>query len=551
MLLRLDIENIAIIKKSALTFGSGLTVFTGQTGAGKSILLDALSLCLGARADTDLIRHGQDRAIISAVFNIDQRTVLYEMLAEHGIPIEGSELVIRRILVKDGNSRCFLNDYPVSLGLIKTISNHLMEIHQQFDRILDPAAHRDVLDEYAQHDACVQQTKLAYETWQRTEHQLESHRLKIAEALREKSFLEHKVKELSEFDPKHDEEAALTEQRTLIKQKDAIIKAYQQVSDTFDGDVKSASLAAYKTLSKFDDATSVSLCESMDQMLSIMTDIAARAQDHLTTLMDNSLSLSEIEDRLFELRHLARKYTCTPDELVQSLATSQQLLETLEDSSAEIEKLERLVESHRQAYIERATELSGLRKHKAKELDQQIAVELPPLKLGSVKFQTSITPLNASQWNSHGMDAVEFVADMNQQGVMLPLSKVASGGEMARLMLALKVCLARSGLTPGLVFDEVDSGVGGDVANAVGHRLSQLSNHLQVLVITHSPQVASAGDTHWIIQKTMLEDGVETRPMLLSQEQRVHEIARMIAGDHITPEAEAAAAVLLNQKHTS
>ena len=549
MLLRLDIENIAIIKKSALTFGSGLTVFTGQTGAGKSILLDALSLCLGARADTDLIRHGQDRAIISAVFNIDQRTSLFDLLAEHGIPIEGSELVIRRILVKDGNSRCFLNDYPVSLGLIKTISNHLMEIHQQFDRILDASAHRDVLDEYAQHVSCLQQTKSEFEAWKRTETQLECHRTKIAEALREKSFLEHKVKELSEFDPQHNEEQSLTEQRTFIKQKETIIKAYQHVADAFDGEMKSAGLQAYKTLSKLDDAISVSLCESMDQVLSQMTEIAARAQDHLNTLLDNSLSLTEIEDRLFELRHLARKYNCMPDELVKSLETSHHLLETLEDSSAELEKLERLVETHRQAFIESAKQLSTLRIEKALELDQQIAAELPPLKLGSAKFITSVAPLNETQWNSYGMDAVEFMADMNQQGVMLPLTKVASGGEMARLMLALKVCLARSGLTPGLVFDEVDSGVGGDVANAVGHRLRQLSKHLQVLVITHSPQVASAGDTHWIIQKTLLEEGVETRPMLLSQDQRVHEIARMMAGDHITPEAEAAASVLLNQKH--
>lgn len=549
MLLRLDIENIAIIKKSALNFGSGLTVFTGQTGAGKSILLDALSLCLGARADTDLIRHGQDRAIISAVFNIDQRTSLFDLLAEHGIPIEGSELVIRRILVKDGNSRCFLNDYPVSLGLIKTISNHLMEIHQQFDRILDASAHRDVLDEYAQHDACLQQTRSAFETWKRTETQLESHRAKIAEALREKSFLEHKVKELSAFDPQPNEEQSLTEQRTFIKHKESIIKAYQHVADAFDGDIKSAGLQAYKTLSKLDDAISVSLCESMDQVLSQMTEIAARAQDHLNTLLDNSLSLTEIEDRLFELRHLARKYNCMPDELVHSLETSQHLLETLEDSSAELGKLERLVETHRLAFIESAKQLSMFRIEKAQELDQQIAAELPPLKLGSVKFVTLVSPLNEAQWNSYGMDAVEFMADMNQQGVMLPLTKVASGGEMARLMLALKVCLARSGLTPGLVFDEVDSGVGGDVANAVGHRLRQLSTHLQVLVITHSPQVASAGDTHWVIQKTMLEEGVETRPMLLTQDQRVHEIARMMAGDHITPEAEAAASVLLNQKH--
>lgn len=548
MLLRLDIENIAIIKKSALTFGSGLTVFTGQTGAGKSILLDALSLCLGARADADLIRHGQERAIISAVFNIDQRTVIYKLLAEHGIPIENAELVIRRILVRDGNSRCFLNDYPVSLGLIKMISNHLMEIHQQFDRILDTSAHREVLDEYAQHNELLLKTREAFEAWKDAGNQLEAHRAKIAEAVREKAFLEHKVKELSDFSPQENEELTLSEQRAFIKQKETIVKAYQLVAEAFDGD-KSLGLTAYKTLSKLEDTTSISLCEAIDHVLSQMTEIASRSQDQLHILRDNSLPLSEIEDRLYELRHLARKYNCAPDELVQSLEASRLMLITLEDSSSELTKLERLVEMQRQIFINIATELSQRRITKAQELDQHIAEELPPLKLGSVKFKTDISLIHEEQWNSNGMDTIEFMVDMNQQGLLLPLSKVASGGEMARLMLALKVVLARSGLTPGLVFDEVDSGVGGDVANAVGHRLRQLSKHLQVLVITHSPQVASAGDTHWIIEKTMLGDGVETRSVLLVHDHRVNEIARMMAGDQVTPEAQAAAAVLLQQKH--
>lgn len=548
MLVRLDIENVAIIKKSALTFDSGLTVFTGQTGAGKSILLDSLSLCLGARADTDLIRHGQDKAIVSAVFNIDQRTQIYNLLSEHGIPAETSELVVRRILVRDGNSRCFLNDYPVSLGLIKLVSNHLMEIHQQFDRMLDASAHRSVLDEYAGHSEVLSTTKEIFNQWKQAESELEDHRLRMEQALRDKEYLEHKVKELSDFAPQLNEEQTLVEQRTFIKQKEAILKAYHTVADAFDGDIKSAGLHAYKTLSKFDDATSISLCEAMDRALSDMTEISARANDHLNSLMDKSLSLSTIEDRLFELRQLARKYNCMPDELSNSLEEAINLLNVVHDASAGVKKLEQSVENFKHAFAKIAAELSERRKDKAAELDRLIAIELPPLKLGSVKFATNITPLNESHWQSAGIDVVEFLVDMNQQGIMLPLNKVASGGEMARLMLALKVCLARSGSTPGLVFDEVDSGVGGDVANAVGQRLRQLSKHLQVLVITHSPQVASAGDIHWVIEKTMEPDGVETRPMLLTLNQRIDEIARMMAGDHITPEAKAAAAVLLNQR---
>jgi DNA repair protein RecN (Recombination protein N) len=548
MLVRLDIENVAIIKKSALTFDVGLTVFTGQTGAGKSILLDSLSLCLGARADTDLIRHGQDKAIVSAVFNIDQRTPIYDLLSEHGIPAETPELVVRRILVRDGNSRCFLNDYPVSLGLIKLVSNHLMEIHQQFDRMLDASAHRSVLDEYAQHSELLAATRTVFHQWKQAESALEDHRMRMEQALRDKEYLEHKVKELSDFAPKVNEEQVLVEQRTFIKQKEANLKAYHTVADAFDGDIKSAGLHAYKTLSKFDDATSISLCDAMDRVLSDMTEISARAKDHLNTLLDNSLSLSAIEDRLFELRQFARKYNCLPDELSSSLEEAITLLGVVHDASAGVKKLEQSVQVFKHDFAKVANELSERRKHKSAELDRLIAIELPPLKLGQVKFATHISSLNESHWQSAGIDAVEFLVDMNQQGIMLPLNKVASGGEMARLMLALKVCLARSGSTPGLVFDEVDSGVGGDVANAVGQRLRQLSKHLQVLVITHSPQVASAGDIHWIIEKTMEPDGVETRPVLLSAQQRIDEIARMMAGDHITPEAKAAAAVLLDQR---
>jgi DNA repair protein RecN (Recombination protein N) len=287
----------------------------------------------------------------------------------------------------------------------------------------------------------------------------------------------------------------------------------------------------------------------MDRVLSDMTEISARANDHLNTLRDNSISLSAIEDRLFELRQLARKYNCLPNELSSSLEDAITLLGVVHDTSAGVKQLEQSVQIFKQDFAKVASELSERRKHKAAELNRLITMELPPLKLGQVKFSTHITSLNESHWQSSGIDAVEFLVDMNQQGVMLPLNKVASGGEMARLMLALKVCLARSGSTPGLVFDEVDSGVGGDVANAVGQRLRQLSKHLQVLVITHSPQVASAGDLHWVIEKTMEPEGVETRPVLLNAEQRIHEIARMMSGDHITPEAKAAAAVLLNQRN--
>lgn len=549
MLLRLDIENFAIIKKSALVFGPGLTVFTGQTGAGKSILLDALSLCLGARADVSLIRHGEDKAFISAVFDIDQRMYIYELLSEHGIPAETNELVIRRIIIKDGNSRCFINDYPVSLNLVKTIANYLMEIHQQFDRMLDPTAHRTVLDDYAQHAELLSKTKGAYYAWKDAAKNLEKQEELIAETLQEKEFLEHKVNELNAFAPKDQEEEQLTELRSSLKQKDAILKTYTLASDAFEDTINTTLLQVHKSLSKLTDAFSNEVCEHIDKIISDVTDISARVKEHLYTFTNNSLSLPEIEDRLFALRHLARKYNCLPEDLPKSLDQAKSILENLNVSSKTLQKLTEEVRISREAFINWATELSNQRALKAAELDIMVASELPPLKLGQAQFSTVVSSLTESDWNSAGKDKVEFMVDINQQGVMLPLNKVASGGEIARLMLALKVCLARSGSTPGLVFDEVDSGVGGDVANAVGQRLRRLSKHLQVLVITHSPQVASAGDTHWVIEKSIGPEGVQTNPFLLKPDQRVAEIARMLSGDQITDEAKAAASVLL-QSHT-
>jgi DNA repair protein RecN (Recombination protein N) len=355
MLLRLDIENIAIIKKSTLTFGAGLTVFTGQTGAGKSILLDALSLCLGARADTDLIRHGEDRAVISAVFNIDQRTFIYELLSEHGIPIDTAELVIRRILVRDGNSRCFLNDYPVSLNLIKLVANYLMEIHQQFDRILDTAAHRSVLDEYAQYSELLTNTKNAFQLWKQAVQTLEEEQSKIAAGLREKEFLEHKVKELSDFSPKFHEEETLTEQRTFIKQKQSIINTYNSVIHTLNDDIKTLILQIHKALGKLEDPVSVELCESIDQVLSNIIDISATAEEQLHTI-DQVGSLEDIEDRLFELRHLARKYNCTADELPAILGEAVRILEAIDASSSNIKRMEADVKTTRQQFINLATE---------------------------------------------------------------------------------------------------------------------------------------------------------------------------------------------------
>lgn len=547
MLLELNIENFAIIKKSALTFRAGLTVFTGQTGAGKSILLDALSLCLGARADTAQIRVGSDKAVISSVFSVEKKSFVVELLGEHGIELENNELFIRRVLVKDGNSRCFLNDQPVSLSLLRRVTGPLMEVHQQFDQVLDPASHRNILDAYLNDDELLDSVAESYSQWRAAKVALSQYNDELQGLEKERAFLEHQVQELSDFDPQENEEDSLADQRQFLKQKAAFVGAYELVANAFDGGFKSELLSASRALSKFDDKVSVGLSEEIDNALSLITDISAKAQDHLRELTLENNSLEDVEGRLFELRQLARKYQVLPNDLHVTLAESQSKLNLFDSSSMDRGALESKVNSSRALFLEKAELLSSRRKAVAMKLSQAVMGELPPLKLQHARFEVSVGEIEEPSWGAFGLDKIEFVVDMNGQGELLPLQKVASGGEMARLMLALKVSLARSGLMPGLVFDEVDSGVGGDVAHAVGHRLKRLAEHVQVLVITHSPQVASAGDVHWCIEKTHLESGVETQSRELTKNERSHELARMLAGDLITPEAVAAANALLAQ----
>ncbi len=552
MLLLLSLENFVTIEKLQLNLGPGLTVFTGQTGAGKSILLDGLSLCLGDRADLSMIRTGCDKAIISAAFNIQERTYIHKALSEHGIPTDGNELIVRRILVKDGNSRCFLNDFPVSVSLLKSITPHLMEIHQQFDRLLDAASHRDILDEYSQHTPLIHTTNIAFLAWKKTYSALNTLKESIAETLKTKDLLELQVQELNTFGPKENEESELLEIRQQLKQKDSLVKTYTLVSHALNNTHRSELLNALRSISKLEDETSIKISSELDQILSSMAETASQADDFLRQVLGADESIESVEDRLFELRRLARKYDSLPNELVACLEISKQKLSELEDSETGIDELTQRLEGQKSAFHTAAKKLSESRKRYAIQLDKTIHEELVPLKLGQAKFTTCFQEAPETLWAARGIDKVEFTVDMNNQGEFNPLQKVASGGEMSRLMLALKVSLARStDLNPGLVFDEVDSGVGGDVADAVGQRLQRLAEHLQVLVITHSPQVASAGHQHCLIQKDTPKSGtVQTKASILTQTQRIDEIARMLSGKELTPQSKAAARVLLKIKQT-
>jgi DNA repair protein RecN (Recombination protein N) len=465
----------------------------------------------------------------------------------HGINLENNDVFIRRVLVRDGNSRCFINDQPVSLSFLKQVTSSLMEVHQQFDQVLDPAVHRSILDAYLNNSVLVREVEGAYSAWREAQTALQTYQQEIEKTEKDRAFLEHQVNELAAFSPKPNEEDILSEQRQFLKQKAAFVQTYELVVNTFEGEYKKEALSTLRALSKFDDVTSVGLTADIEAALSLMTDIGAKAHDHLREISLESSSLEDVENRLFELRQLARKYQALPNELHQVLMNSQERLDAFESSSFALTELEAKAKELKSVYEHKARELSTLRAAAANQLDLAVMSELPPLKLQHAMFKTLVEAQAETLWGASGLDRVEFLVDMNAQGALLPLQKVASGGEMARLMLSLKVSLARSGLMPGLVFDEVDSGVGGDVAHAVGQRLKRLASHVQVLVITHSPQVASAGDVHWCIEKTQLESGVETQSKELTQDERVHELARMLSGNVITPESIDAAKSLLMQ----
>lgn len=543
MLSSLTIENFAIIKKQTLVFKEGLTVLTGQTGAGKSLLIDAVSLCLGGRSDLSMIKVGEDKATLIAVFEIQKQfEETKHLLKEYDIDLDEPQIIIKRVLVKDGASRCYLNDTAVSLATIKTLTFSLMEIHQQFDHLMDAATHRTFLDIYGELNLLP--TKETFSKWKELSSQLSKTKEELAQLIREKEFLEQQVQELRAFDPINDEENTLVDKRTQLKQQSGIISSYRTALEEL-STAHSCFLNAHKQFCKVEDPNS----DKLDALLSEAMDMKSIVEDKLYHLEHETLDTEGIEERLMQLRHLARKYQTSPNSLRSELDKAEHMLMTLSSGVSNLEQLEKEVVAAQKEYLEAANKLSETRKNTAKKLDALVAEELTPLKLSSSLFCTKITDLGEQDWSQSGLNRVEFLVDMNNQGALNPLHKVASGGEMARLMLALKVVLSKNSAVCTFIFDEIDTGIGGDVADAVGKRLQRLSENKQVVVITHSPQVASYGHNHILISK-FIEDG-ETRTSTkeLSEDERIKEIARMLSGEHVTQEAIAAAKALLNEHY--
>lgn len=545
MLRHLDIRDILIIDRLELDFQSGLNVLTGETGAGKSILLDSLGFVLGWRGRADLVRQGADQGEVTAVFDLPAGHPARAVLDEAGITQEG-ELILRRVNNRDGRKTAWINDRRASGDVLRRVSDTLVELHGQHDDrgLLNPRGHRDLLDAHGGHDLSA--VRRAWRDLRAAEKSLEEARARVATLAEEEDFLRHSVAELDALAPEPGEDAALDARRRLMQAAEKIgadiSKAMQalgpQGAEGMMGDaLRWLDGAADKAEGRLDDPMA-----ALDRAMTELGEAQAGVETCLEALSFNPAELEEVEERLFAIRGLARKHSLAPDELNAFAEDLRTRLAALDRGAGDLAELEQSVATAQAAYDSAATALSAARAQAARALDAAMADELAPLKMDRAVFATKLTE---AEPGPDGKDAVAFEVATNPGAPSGPLNKIASGGELSRFLLALKVCLTRhaEGLT--LIFDEIDRGVGGATADAVGRRLADLSQGGQVLVVTHSPQVAALGDHHWRVEKRQAEETTLTTVKPLDSGAREGEIARMLSGGTVTEEARAAARALL------
>ncbi|MEE8189224.1 MAG: DNA repair protein RecN [Kiloniellales bacterium] len=556
MLVSLSVRDVVLIDRLDLTFQDGLCVLTGETGAGKSILLDALGLALGNRAEAGLLRPGSKQALVTARFEVGADHPALRILADQGLDAEEADLVLRRTLGADGRSRAFINDQPVSVGLLRRLGDVLVEVQGQFEQrgLLDPTSHRELLDAYAGLDADAERVAGLWRDWREAVAARGQAKANLEQARRDEAFLRHAVEELDTMDPKPGEETALAEQRALLMNAGRIVEAMNAAlgelsgGDAAAGGAEPAIAAARRALER----AAPQAGGRLDGALGALDRAALEVEEALgqlhtlsTEIDQNAGRLEAVEERLFGLRDLARKHGTEVDRLPALRGELAARLSAIDDSGARLSDLEGAARAARQAYREAAESLSAARGKAVKRLDTAVARELPPLKLEKAVFYTRVERLEESAWGPHGLDRVAFEATTNPGSPRGPIARIASGGELARFLLALKLVLAEVGPRRTLVFDEVDAGVGGATADAIGERLARLTRDRQVLVVTHSPQVGARGAHHWRVHKEPDGKRVATRVSPLSREERREEIARMLAGAEVTDEARAAAKRLI------
>ena len=551
MLTRLAIRNIVLIEALDLDFGRGLGVLTGETGAGKSILLDSLGLVLGNRADSGLVRSGEDKASVTASFEFAALPpAVAELLDDADIELEpGEPLIIRRQLKADGGSKAFINDQSVGVALLRDLAGALVELHGQHDDrgLVNPRGHRLLLDRFAGCD--IVRVEQSWAKWRATEGRLAEARAALEQAKLDQDLLLAHLAELTALEPQAGEEARLAETRSTMQKGEKLSGDLEELRHIWEG--SDSPLAALRVAARRLDRIGNEhplLAEALAALDRAVIE-AGEAEEKLQTaaeaLEHDPQALETAETRLFELRALARKHRCEVDELPEKMREMRSALDSIEGGEAELDALEAAAKDAGNRYKAEAEALHANRVAAALRLDEAVARELAPLKLDAARFHTAVAELPEERWGAHGLDSVEFLIATNPGADFAPLGKIASGGELSRFILALKVALAEQGGAATVIFDEIDRGVGGAVASAIGERLARLAADGQLLAVTHSPQVAARGRTHYMIAKSSEGTVTRTSVTLLDVSGRQEEIARMLSGAEVTPEARAQADRLL------
>ncbi len=552
MLVQLAIRDIVLIDKLELNFREGLSVLTGETGAGKSILLDAFTLALGGRGDGRLVRQGEAQGQVTAVFDVPAGHPARALAASSDIDTEG-DLILRRVQVADGRTRAFVNDQPVGVQVLRAIGAALVEIHGQHDdrALSDSTTHRAILDAFGGLGSRQAAVADAARRVRKARTALSEHRARVEAARKEVDFLRHAVEELAALDPKAGEETELAERRTAMQQGEKVARELNEALDAVAGQGSpTAHLSAALRKLERRAAQAPTLVEpsiaALDNALVALDEVRTSLEDALQAAEFDPRELERVEERLFGLRAAARKYNVAVDDLAALRERYEGDVAVIDAGEEALGRLEADLASADAAYLDKAEALSKGRRKAASALDKAVQAELPPLKLERARFITEIAT-DPEARDPAGLDRVEFWAQTNPGTRPGPMMKVASGGELSRFMLALKVVLADKGSAPTLIFDEIDTGVGGAVADAIGARLARLSARVQTVAVTHAPQVAARASTHFLIAKEAVKgsDRVATRVKPLAAMPRQEEIARMLAGATVTEEARAAAARLL------
>ncbi|WP_431283921.1 DNA repair protein RecN [Humitalea sp. 24SJ18S-53] len=559
MLQALAIRDVVLIERLDLAFGPGLSVLTGETGAGKSILLDSLGLALGQRAEAGLVRAGQNQASVSAAFQPPTSHPAFALLIEQGIEAE-DEIVLRRVVQADGKSRAFVNDQPVGVALLRRLGALLVEVQGQHDQVglADPAGHAALLDAFGALETDRTQVATAHRAWRDAERALDAAQKAIAEAQADEEWLRHAVAELGALAPQEGEEEALATRRQGLqhgeRRAEAVAAALAELTprDRRRGggpaDALRSAARALERMPGQDQAQQEGIQPALT-LLGMAQDALSEAETLLTRMVQDAApdprALEQTEERLFALRAAARKHAVAVVELPDLLESLKARLSSLDAGTGRVAALEKAARENRTAYVAAANALTQARTEAGARLEKALSRELVPLKLDRARVTATLTPRPEAAWGADGQDRVEFLVSTNPGQTPGALAKIASGGELSRLMLALKVVLSRGSPVPTLVFDEVDSGIGGATAAAVGDRLTKVAARVQVLVVTHSPQVAARGAAHFQVAKRLRDGRAETRVLALDTGARREEIARMLAGEKVTEAARAAADELL------